>query len=299
MLFRSPPASFILTGTSRLAATDHVHRLPLTPSSSRPATFLVVRSLPEGSRVLESISTLSVPAMLLSGGKVALPMQCQSLYKSSGPATCRTRVTCVVNLDRLRVLLGYSASSSLRAGSTADEKRRRGSGAICVVRYADLEKPPPSATIRLAGAITVLKILELGGRQLVVAGSVDGSAAAWQLECVSPRPHSGETDPWTATGNSSANGASSRRPSRTSSTSKSPTMPASPTRPLSFRPTPLSRSSPSFLRNFFSSSLGRSRRSRASRRPQMKFSLFIRMACRGCAISMGRSYGGRWTTRRR
>lgn len=48
--------------------------------------------------------------MALPGGQVPLTMQYQALYESSGPAKCRARVTCVVNLDRWRVLLGYSAS---------------------------------------------------------------------------------------------------------------------------------------------------------------------------------------------
>lgn len=65
-----------------------------------------------------------------------------------------------------------------------------GTGAICTVRYSDFEATSKRRKIQgqVSGAVTVLEIHDLGGRPVVIAGSVDGSAAAWRLECVRPLP---------------------------------------------------------------------------------------------------------------
>ncbi|ORY76900.1 hypothetical protein BCR35DRAFT_280286 [Leucosporidium creatinivorum] len=80
------------------------------------------------------------------------------------------RVTASARIDGERVLLGYS------------------SGLIRETRFVELNHPsfsasgePDLADAQLAGAITVLEIIEVEGRQVVVAGAVDGSAGAWEL----------------------------------------------------------------------------------------------------------------------
>lgn len=62
-----------------------------------------------------------------------------------------------------------------------------GTGAIASVRYAELESSsPPTAHAQLAGAITVMRLSSLGGRPILIAGSADGSAGAWDLSFVLP-----------------------------------------------------------------------------------------------------------------
>lgn len=102
------------------------------------------------------------------------------------------RVTASVRIDGERLLLGYSASQPFSLGRAVSHfaelifllARFTGSGLIRETRFIDLNHPSTSeedTDAQLAGAITVLEIHEIEGRQVVLAGAVDGSAGAWEL----------------------------------------------------------------------------------------------------------------------
>lgn len=71
------------------------------------------------------------------------------------------------------------------SASTLAEDFLLGSGAICLKPYEELSAPEQGPTIRaqLEGSITLLNIHELGGRPVVVAGTSQGNAGAWDLGC--------------------------------------------------------------------------------------------------------------------
>lgn len=58
-------------------------------------------------------------------------------------------------------------------------------GEICHLKNSSLsDSSPPVANARLTGAISVLDVIELGNREVVVAGSVEGTIGVWNLSCV-------------------------------------------------------------------------------------------------------------------
>ncbi|GAA5825296.1 hypothetical protein JCM11251_006926 [Rhodosporidiobolus azoricus] len=87
----------------------------------------------------------------------------QQLYRSTPRREAQVTSVKVIGCDR--VLFGYS------------------SGAIALVNIASVatSADPPPAKGELVGAITLLDTLELGGRQVVIAGSSSGMAGAWNL----------------------------------------------------------------------------------------------------------------------
>ncbi|GAA6002852.1 hypothetical protein JCM10207_001867 [Rhodosporidiobolus poonsookiae] len=128
----------------------------LSSARDRPSV-LIARSGDGGERSLELLNLPTSPEKQEA-------TQTVSLYCSTalGDAPRPTRVKL---LDNDQVLLGYC------------------SGAISIVPLAELASVSslPPARAELVGAITLLDTLELGGRQVVIAGSASGMAGAWNL----------------------------------------------------------------------------------------------------------------------
>lgn len=180
-------ASFILNGKYKVPHVERIYLLPLPPTPDITALYLLAMSGGDGSRSLESLS-------VKRSSDVASPTEksraeiTKALYVSA-VVLPETRITCTLPLDRERLLLGYSTSSPLCTRLLLSRwlKVSLGidSGDLCVVKYShfdEMESKTPSAG--LLSAITSLAILELGERQIVVAGAADGSAAVWNLSCV-------------------------------------------------------------------------------------------------------------------
>ncbi|GAA5943940.1 hypothetical protein JCM10213_009036 [Rhodosporidiobolus nylandii] len=133
---------------------EDVEQVAFLPSISPCSSVLLARFSAGGARTLDDVPVLP------SSEDVTRP---KTLYRSS--ATSKpNRVTCAKPLGNGRVLLGYNG------------------GGIAVIDLADLGRAsPPPVEAELRGGITLLEVLELGGRQIVVAGSASGMAGAWSL----------------------------------------------------------------------------------------------------------------------
>ncbi|GAA5900483.1 hypothetical protein JCM5296_001559 [Sporobolomyces johnsonii] len=150
-----------------LAGAERLALLP-TSSGSSPRTLLV-RQLGDGTRSLD-LFPVSPPSSgkKLNGDAPLEEKQGVSLYRSTAFGKS-LQVTCSKKVDSERLLLGYS------------------SGAITLLPLADLARTaePPTPQVELNGAITLLDVLDLGvggaGREVVVAGTASGMAAAWRL----------------------------------------------------------------------------------------------------------------------
>ncbi|GAA5922792.1 hypothetical protein JCM1841_000709 [Sporobolomyces salmonicolor] len=150
-----------LTGAERLA---------LLPAwSGSPARTLLVRQLGNGTRSLDLFPVPTLPSgKRLKGDALHEEKQDISLYRSAAYGR-RVQVACSKKVDSERLLLGYS------------------SGAITLFPLADLARTaePPAPHVELNGAITLMDVLDLGiggaGREVVVAGTASGMAAAWSL----------------------------------------------------------------------------------------------------------------------
>ncbi|GAA6030192.1 hypothetical protein JCM8097_008980 [Rhodosporidiobolus ruineniae] len=142
--------SFTLFSHTVVSDVEHITALPLEKPS-----ILISRQQANESRSLELVDFSSpTPSVTPTS----------ALYRSLSPEQ-EHRVTTVKLLPSNRVLLGYS------------------SGGISILDLADLASAaePPLARAALVGAITLLETVELGGRQVVIAGSASGMAGAWNL----------------------------------------------------------------------------------------------------------------------
>ncbi|KAM0751154.1 hypothetical protein T439DRAFT_313451 [Meredithblackwellia eburnea MCA 4105] len=151
--------TFTLTSKSPMGGLEQAAPLPLSPANaSTSSDFLVARTSRPDCRVLEYVS-------IAKGTSAAAVMEVLPLFESQMEVNCLPRITKIVQLDRERALLGYS------------------SGAIRDVRFEDFEKPLKGKDrVSLPAAITLLELHTLGKREVVIAGSADGSAASWYLD---------------------------------------------------------------------------------------------------------------------
>ncbi|GAA5867444.1 hypothetical protein JCM8547_007506 [Rhodosporidiobolus lusitaniae] len=149
--------SFDLLSEHASSILENLTFLPSSSSSSptsQPA-LLAARRIEGGERVLELLpSSPSSPAV--------------ELYHSRGPLeTDDPRATCVKLLPQTnQVLVGFS------------------SGSISLLPLSALSpssSSPVLATAELLGAITLLDVIQFGGREVVVAGTASGVAGAWGL----------------------------------------------------------------------------------------------------------------------
>ncbi|GAA6050579.1 hypothetical protein JCM3770_001471 [Rhodotorula araucariae] len=120
-------------------------------------------SLPDGTRSLDLVSLrrsadVAVPAFA-GTGRARL-----HLYRSV-PRSVQVQVTAIKPLGSDGVLLGYS------------------DGALALLHLASISwvQELPAAQAELNGAITLLDVVEFGGRRVVVAGSATGAAGVWNL----------------------------------------------------------------------------------------------------------------------
>ncbi|KAI5481365.1 WD repeat protein [Pseudohyphozyma bogoriensis] len=157
---------FVLDSKLDLTGVESSIVLPISSNASSSSTdFLLARATGSGGRSLQLVSIArpkSDGSPAANGVSVDVSRE---LYRSRMPSGKPSgHVTCVVKLDREGVLLGYDT------------------GAICTERCAELESlRRQEAKASLQGAVTVLEVHELGGRPIVIAGSSEGTAAAWDL----------------------------------------------------------------------------------------------------------------------
>ncbi|GAA5940493.1 WD40 repeat domain-containing protein [Sporobolomyces koalae] len=109
--------------------------------------------------------SLSVNQLSLPRGETKRLYLSQAPPKRSGSSNLRVRVTKSRKIDSDTVLLGFS------------------NGAISLVSTGSIGRSRPSAAVKveLDGAISVLDVTTFGGREVVVAGSVNGVAGIWNL----------------------------------------------------------------------------------------------------------------------
>ncbi|SDA01421.1 BZ3500_MvSof-1268-A1-R1_Chr10-1g02649 [Microbotryum saponariae] len=151
------PFCFRLMGEVATTGVEWTARLP---ESTPSATYLVARSTGDGQRELAALTLdKNVVATFAEAG-----LELRVLL-SSGPARKQSHVTCLQQLDGAQVIVGYST------------------GEICVcslgslVAVTDIKCPDAN----LSGAISLLSVVKLGGRDVVIAGAFDGTAGAWNL----------------------------------------------------------------------------------------------------------------------
>ncbi|BGP41867.1 hypothetical protein JCM10449v2_005861 [Rhodotorula kratochvilovae] len=139
-------------------AAAGVEALILSDSSA-----ILARSSPDGTRSLDLAPLhlgADAPAPPVDDGNPALVQ----LYRSA-PRPVQVQVTAIKPLGSDGVLLGY------------------GNGDVALLSLADLSQSTslPVARGELNGAITLLDVIEFGGRKVVVAGSATGAAGVWNL----------------------------------------------------------------------------------------------------------------------
>ncbi|GAA5977576.1 hypothetical protein JCM10908_005026 [Rhodotorula pacifica] len=131
------------------------------------STVLAAARIRDGSRVLKRLRfEQGKPSPLAS----AADAECDALFTSS-PSQVAASITRVKQLPDDQVLLGYSDGSIAKSS----------------LPNAAAESRHPTPRAQLEGAITLIDVLEFGGRQIVIAGSSLGSAGAWALsdwECL-------------------------------------------------------------------------------------------------------------------
>ncbi|GAA5886694.1 hypothetical protein JCM6882_005860 [Rhodosporidiobolus microsporus] len=137
-----------------------IEHFSFIPSACAPSA-LFSQADSSGHRTLQLVQLETAP----QGGPTKTVSSTQ-LYRSS--ARDALRVTSTKALGSDQVLLGYST------------------GGVALINLAELSSSLPPIRAELVGAITLLDTLELGGRQVVIAGSASGMAAAWNLADFEP-----------------------------------------------------------------------------------------------------------------
>ncbi|SCV73919.1 BQ2448_6349 [Microbotryum intermedium] len=130
------------------------------PESIPSAGYLVARSTRDGQRELAAL-TLDKKAVAASA-EVNLDLH---VLLSSGEARKQPHVTRVHQLDGAQVIMGYST----------------GEIRLCSLGSLEAVMDVKCPGVSLSGAISLLSLVKLGGRDVVIAGAVDGTAGAWNL----------------------------------------------------------------------------------------------------------------------
>ncbi|POY70885.1 hypothetical protein BMF94_6062 [Rhodotorula taiwanensis] len=136
-----------------------------------PSTVIAACAAPDGRRKLQQLrfqpAEAGRAAAAIGGEEPLLDHASRDLKEaySSIPSSAARTVTCIKQLEEGGILIGYSSGqiSEGRVGSALG-------------RHAEL-----NMRAVLTGAITLLEVLELGGRKVIIAGTASGTAGAWDL----------------------------------------------------------------------------------------------------------------------